>query len=108
MKPIHHPLPDLPTSQELLCALIREDLRSHRFFTGLRKLGIDDVYHQADLSSLILTYARLHPDNETVSEFYFNLRDKHIEKLSPQRSELVKAAARLYEELMAFKAQYEA
>jgi hypothetical protein len=45
MKPIHQPLPDLPTPQELLCALIREDLRSHRFFTGLRKLGIDDVYH---------------------------------------------------------------
>lgn len=66
MEAVNYPLPDLPTQQELLCALIREELRSHQFFNGLRELGLDDVYHQTDLSTLILTIVRLNPHIDAI------------------------------------------
>lgn len=49
----------LPTEKELLLYLTAQDLKSRRFFDGLRELGLDDDYYQSELGDLILTYARL-------------------------------------------------
>ena len=105
METIKYPIPSLPTTEELLLYLISEDLKSRRFFDGLRELGLDDAYYQAELCTLILIYARLSPEPNEAVDFYYHLLGKYAEHLPPNTTALLKAANKVYKELMVFKDQ---
>jgi hypothetical protein len=52
-------LTNLSPRAKLILRLIYEDLKGHKFFDGLRTLGLDDDFYQPELGSLILEYVGL-------------------------------------------------
>jgi hypothetical protein len=84
----NHPLTKLPANIDLTLYLIREELKSQKFFLALHKAGIDDIYYQPRLGKAIL----------------MNMDDgKRAKKIKPDRDNITKQAFKVYHELVAEK-----
>lgn len=105
MKPktIHLPLCKLPQKIDLTLFLIREELKSQKFFDGLHNAGIDDCYFQAHLGKVILGNIGLDSGSDDVSNFYYKLIEKRSKKIQADSESIMKQALKVYVELMAEK-----
>lgn len=65
----------------LILLLIGEELKSHKFFSALRKLGLDDAFYQTDLSTYILNYTGFDAEQDAVVDRYFHLLSHYSEQL---------------------------
>jgi hypothetical protein len=79
-----------PTQKELILQLLKQELKSYRFFNGLREVGLDDSFYHSDFSSLVLTY-----------DFYFALLEKYSAYFQPSEEVVMKLALSVYLKLMA-------
>ncbi|MCZ8217061.1 MAG: hypothetical protein O9262_12515 [Cyclobacteriaceae bacterium] len=93
----------LPTHEELLLYLIAQDLKSRKFFDGLRDLGLDDDYYQADLSELVLIYMGLSTLSDEPGDLYYSLLGKYTENLPADKEALQKASHAVYQSLLLFR-----
>lgn len=98
----HYPLVQLPSRMELLLFLIKEDLKSRKFFDGLRELGLDDAWYGSELGTLILTYAGFDTELDAHTDFYYTMTSRHL-KFENDRESLMQSALNVYAELMAQK-----
>jgi len=87
---------------ELLLFLIKEDLKSRKFFDGLRELGLDDAWYGSELSTLIIAYAGLDNESDADNDFYYHLMCRHLQ-FQNDRESLMQCAVNVYTELMAEK-----
>jgi hypothetical protein len=55
----HVPFVKLPTSTDLILYLIREELKSQKFFNDLAKLGLGDCFYQPYLGKVILAQLKM-------------------------------------------------
>lgn len=56
--------------------LIREELKSRKFFGGLQKLGLDYCFYQPHLDRSILAAVELDEESDEVFDFYFTGSDE--------------------------------
>lgn len=102
-KTFQFPLCKLPQKIDLTLFLIREELKSQKFFDGLHKAGIDDCYFQAHLGKVILGNVGLDADSEEVTDFYYKLIEKRSKKIEADSESIMKQAFKVYVDLMAEK-----
>jgi hypothetical protein len=90
----------LPAKIEVTLYLIREELKSTRFFNGLARVGLDDVYYQPHLGALVLAYMGFNEIPDDLNNFYTDLIDRHSEKVEADNNALMKCAFDVYMEMM--------
>ena len=98
---VNNPLVKSPTQKELILQLLKQELKSHRFFNGLRELGLDDSFYHSDFSSLVLTYIGFDDEENATYDFYFALLEKYSVYFQPSEEVVMKLALSVYLELMA-------
>jgi hypothetical protein len=66
---------------DLTLYLIREELKSQKFFDTLSKAGIDDVYYKPRLGKAILMTMEMDDGKDETFEFYYALIEKRAKKI---------------------------
>lgn len=97
------PLVRLPRDVDYCLFLIKEELKSRRFFEGLHGVGLDDVYLQPHLDRLILKSVGLDDGTDETGEFYFRIMERRARKVEADNDSIVKQALKVYIELIAEK-----
>jgi hypothetical protein len=98
-----YPLIKLPRKIDHCLFLIKEELKSRRFFEGLHSVGLDDVYLQPHLDRLILKSVGLDDGTDETSEFYFKIMERRSKKIDADNDSIVTQALKVYMELVAEK-----
>lgn len=93
----------LPANDQLLLALIGEELKSSKFFSTLRELGLDDVFFQTNLGSLILSKAGFDEESNHALDAYYELLERHSANMESNNESVRECAFRFYLELMALR-----
>jgi hypothetical protein len=98
---VNNPLVKSPTQKELILQLLKQELKSYRFFNGLREVGLDDSFYHSDFSSLVLTYIGFDDEENATYDFYFGLLEKYSALFQPNEEVVMKLALNVYVELVA-------
>lgn len=98
-----YPLVKLPRKIDYCLFLIKEELKSRRFFEGLHSVGIDDVYLKPHLDILILKSVGLDDGTDETAEFYFKIIERRARKVEADNDSIVTQALKVYLELLAEK-----
>lgn len=85
-----------PSAEKVIIHLIREELKSRKFFKGLRELGLDDAFYQTDLLELIMAGLGLLPDSTEQYAFCYDLMSKRSSRIRQNADELLDEATRVY------------
>jgi hypothetical protein len=96
----HYPLFRLPEDLELILFLIREQLKSRKFFDGLAALGLTDSYYQSHFESVILRKLEMDDGTDELYNFFTELIGKYSQGLDGENQTLVNAAMSVYRELI--------
>lgn len=91
----------LPAHIDETLFLIKEELKSRRFFEGLHGVGLDDVYLQPHLDRVILKKVGLDDGTDETGEFYFRIMERRSKKVEPDNDSIVTQALKVYIELIA-------
>ncbi|MFZ6009145.1 MAG: hypothetical protein ACOYXT_02260 [Bacteroidota bacterium] len=83
--------------------LIREELKVQKFFNSLRQIGLQDSPYQPDFSELILSELGLNDGSEQIFAFYFELIERHCNKMEPNADSFHQHALAVYEALISKK-----
>lgn len=105
LKNLNLRLVKLPSKIELILFLIKEELKSAKFFNGLSKVGLDDCYYQSHFGTLILGYMGFDDRPDDLYSFYVSLIDEYSEKIEPDNNSIVKYAFEVYVELVVERKQ---
>lgn len=97
---LKHPLVKLPPNAELILLLLKEDLKSRKFFNSLRVVGLDDSYYQSDFSPIILAHVGLDDERNETFDFFYNLMEKHSEQMQAVDDSVANHAFEVYVELL--------
>jgi len=101
MNPISNPqLPESPSAEDVIIHLICEELKSRKFFGGLRELGLDDDFYQVDLMELIMTLAGLKYGSQADYNFCLALLKNHSRRVVQDVDEVWEEASRVAEILV--------
>lgn len=95
-----HPLFRHTEHLEEALFLIREQLKSRRFFNALRSLGLGDTSGEVHLEALILDVMCLDDGSDDAMNFISSLLDKHSEGLTDDMEAIDKGAVLVYSELL--------
>ncbi len=98
---VNNTLVKSPTQKELVLQLLKQELKSYRFFNGLREVGLDDSFYHSDFSSLVLTYIGFDDEENVTYDFYFALLEKYSTYFQSNEETVMKLALRVYLELVA-------
>lgn len=98
-----YPLVKLPRKIDYCLFLIKEELKSRRFFEGLHSVGLDDVYLQPHLDRVILKEVGLDDGTDETGEFYFRIMERRSKKVEADNDLIVTQALKVYIELIAEK-----
>ena len=85
---------------ELSLHLIREELKTRKFFNTLREAGIEDCYLQPDLGTLILKSVGLNDGKDETFYHYSDLMDRHSKKIIADHDSIQKQALKVYRALV--------
>ncbi|MBL0739949.1 hypothetical protein [Chryseolinea lacunae] len=96
-----YPFVQLTNKVDITLYLIREELKSYKFFGVLAKLGIDGCFYQPNLDKLILARVGLDVDKEESIEFYITLMEKRSKKIIDNGKSVMKQALKVYRALLA-------
>lgn len=97
---VSNPLVKSPTQEDLILQLLKQELKSYRFFNGLREVGLDDSFYHSDFSSLVLTYIGFDDEENVTYDFYFALLEKYSGLFQPNEEVVMRLAQSIYEELV--------
>jgi hypothetical protein len=85
---------------DLTLYLIREELKSHKFFDTLSKAGIDDVYYKPRLGKAILMTMEMDDGKDETFELYYALIEKRAKKIDMDVEIIKQHAAAVFLELL--------
>lgn len=88
-----------PAKFKLILLLLGEELKSCKFFSTLRQLGLDDTFYQTDLSTCILNNMGLDAEQHEVLNRYFDLLSHHSQQLEATPESVQECAFRFYMDL---------
>jgi len=86
----------IPFAKKVILHLIREELKSRKFFESLRDLGLDDAFYQVDLLELIMTPLGLKYDDQADYDFCCDLLRSHSLRVVQDSGEVWEEATRVY------------
>lgn len=93
------PLTRLTNKQEATLYLIREELKSRKFFRTLQQAGLHDCYFQPHLDLLILRSLDLDDDSDKVFDAYYDIIEHRSRKIEADNDTIMKQALKVYMEL---------
>lgn len=105
MKNSRYPLVKLPPTTDLTLYLIREELKSQKFFHALSKAGIDDIYYKPYLGKAILVTLGLDVDKDETFQFFYKLIEKRSKKIDMDNESIMKQVLKVYAELINYREQ---
>lgn len=100
MKNYPFPLVKLPSDTQVVLYLIREELKSRKFFRTLQNMGLDDCYYQPHLDELILRNLDLNDDSDETFDAYYQIIERRSKKISTDNDSIMKQALKVYYELI--------
>jgi hypothetical protein len=98
-----YPIIKLPQESETALFLIREELKSRKFFHALQQAGLDDSCYQPHLDDLILRNLALNDDSDEVLYAYDKIMERRSRKIQPDNNSVMKQALKAYHELLVEK-----
>ena len=90
-----------PGTTDLILFLIREELKSRKFFNGLMNVGFDYTPFRPHLDELIMAALGLDAEQNDVLDFYERVMDAHAELITEKQEAITSEARKVYEELKA-------
>lgn len=96
----NYPLVKLPTDIQFTLYLIKEELKSRKFFRALQDMGLDDCYYQPHLDTLILRNLDMDDDSDETFDAYYKIIERRSQKISPDNDSIMKQALKVYHELL--------
>lgn len=90
----------LPSNVEITLFLIKEELKSRKFFNSLRESGLDNCHYQPHLDELIMASFGLDDDSNESFDFYYNTIEEFSDRIEPGESSAVEQAFNVYLELL--------
>jgi hypothetical protein len=94
-----YPLIKLPKKLDMILYLIREELKSEKFFGDLEKIGFTDNQYQPHLGKLILMKMKLDDGSDEVFEWYYEIIERRKKKVKDGKS-LMKQVMKVYGEMV--------
>lgn len=95
-----YPLIKLPSEVQVPIYLIREELKSRKFFRALQEMGLDDCYYQPHLDTLILRTLNMDDDSDETFDAYYKIIERRSKKISTDNDSIMKQALKVYHELL--------
>lgn len=89
----------LPAKAQLALFLIAEELKSRKFFTTLREVGLDYTFFQPHLDDAILDCLGLDICSDEVFDLYYRVIEKRSGRIKDDRDSVMKQALKVYLEL---------
>lgn len=83
--------------------LIKEELKSRKFFHALGKAGLDDCFFEVNLDSLILYNLGLSEHTDETFRKYDAIMDQRSGKVKANLNSVMKQAHKAYHELLELK-----
>lgn len=80
--------------------LLREELKARRFFSGLRKVGLDDCYFQPHLDLLIMSNLGLDDKSDEVFAAYDNIVERRSRRIRADNASVTMEALATFAELV--------
>lgn len=100
LKLMQLPFVKLPPDIDFTLFLIREELKSQKFFNGLHDIGIDDCPYQTRLGKAVLASVGLDDGSDETTEFYFKTIEKRSKKIQTDNESIMRQAVKAYIELI--------
>ncbi|PZR16843.1 MAG: hypothetical protein DI539_17565 [Flavobacterium psychrophilum] len=95
-----YPLVKLPIDVQLPLFLIKEELKSRKFFNALQQTGLDDCYFQPHLDTLILRTLDMDDDSDKTFDAYCEIMERRSKKIDIDNDSIMKQALKAYYELL--------
>jgi hypothetical protein len=99
INPSTTPLVRLPEKAELVLYLIKQELKSNKFFNTMAELGGGDSYYRPCLDTVILSYSGFADHSDDLLEFYVERIDHYSNKIGIDETSLTKYAFKLLVDL---------
>lgn len=90
----------LPTAEELVLCLIKEELKGRKFFDTLQHLGLDDSWCQPRLDDLILTCLGLNDNTDETFDYYYTVMNEHAALIDEDSESVEKQSKEAYSKLI--------
>jgi len=100
LKKLNVQLLKLPSEIEFTLFLIKEDLKSNKFFNTLAKVGFEDNPYRSDFSAMVLASIGFEGRSDKLYELYYDLLNKYSKKVENDNRKIVKVAFNLYVDLI--------
>jgi hypothetical protein len=94
------PIVKLPSDTQTCLYLIKEELKSRKFFNTLQKLGLDDSYFQPHLDTLILRSLDMDDDSDETFDAYYEIMERRSKKIDTDKDSIMKQALKAYHDLL--------
>jgi len=100
LKNLNVQLLKFPSEIEFTIYLIKEDLRSSKFFNTLASVGFEDNPYRSDFSTMVLASIGFEDRSDALYELYYNLLNKYAKKVESDNKKIIKVAFNLYVDLI--------
>jgi hypothetical protein len=97
------PLVKLPQKVDEILYMIREDLKSQKYFDGQAELNGTDSPYRPHLAKLILLRMKLDDGSDEIFEFYYRLVAKRSKKIGEDNTSNMKQVMKVYAALLTEK-----
>jgi hypothetical protein len=95
-----YPLVKLPSDIQFTLYLIKEELKSRKFFSTLQTMGLDDCYFQPHLDTLILRSLDMDDELDSTFDAYYEIIERRSKKIDADNDSIMKQALKAYCELL--------
>lgn len=96
LKNMRYPLVKLPYGTQVTLYLIKEELKSRKFFNALQEMGLDDCYFQPHLDELILRSLDMDDDSDKTFDAYYEIIERRSKKIDADNDSIIKQALKAY------------
>lgn len=104
IKHFKYPLVKVPADVQVTLYLIKEELKSRKFFNAIAEAGLDSYCcFQPHLDSLILRRIGLDEETDETFDSYYEIVERRSKKIDADEDSITRQALKVYVELMNLK-----
>ena len=100
---MRHPFIELPKNVELALFMIQAELKTRKFFNGLRSAGLDDCDYECNFNALIADCIGFDDYEDKDFVRFDEILERHSEKIEMDNESLMKQVMNAYVELIVEK-----
>ncbi len=90
----------MPSCIQISLYLIKEELKSRKFFRTLQDMGLDDCPFQPHLDTLILNNLGMDEDTGEIFDAYYEIMERRSQKIDAGNDSMMNQALEAYNELL--------